>query len=162
MLVSGRQREPEDGTGCGSNAMTWTTLTGILLWLHIRPQSINLQESRWGSKLCPCPSRLGLEFDSFDFSRFAVPYRGGFSTSRSRFKIRFEFDSQIGDCFAFWPHRGPKVSFFVLFFVFFFELLSRMPLKNQNTNIRKYYFVVLLWWSTVQLSDQIFIFDWIT
>ena len=31
-----------------------------------------LQESRWGSKLCLCPSRFGHEFDLSGIFRFAV------------------------------------------------------------------------------------------
>ena len=52
-------------------------LTGILLRLYIYDQVgkrglDNRQEPQWASGLCPCPSRFGLEFDTYDASRFAV------------------------------------------------------------------------------------------
>ena len=55
-------------------------------------------------RLRPCPSRLGLEFDTSDASRcslFAIKEEPVFCALDSKY-VSFKFDSCI-DCFAFWP-----------------------------------------------------------
>ena len=48
---------------------------------------IHQQEFRQDSRLCPCISLLGPEFDTSDASWFVVRNQGGISTSRFQFKV---------------------------------------------------------------------------
>ena len=88
-FVLGRQREPEDGTVCGSNTMTWTTLTGIFLGPYIRPQSIICKNPNGVANYVHVPA--GLVTSSILLTSFGSPcaiLSEGTSILRSRFDVQ--------------------------------------------------------------------------
>ena len=79
---------------------------------------IHQQEFWQNSRLCPCTSLLGPEFDTSDASWFAVRNQGGISTSHFQFKV-YRFWVR----FSYWSFcvSAPKGSVGLLFGPFLFS-----------------------------------------
>ena len=76
----------------GNNADALPKSLSLMMWCG--DQGIdNRQESRWGSGLYPCPSQLGLKFDTSDASRFAVRNRGRISIPCPLFEVQIHCPS---------------------------------------------------------------------